>query len=326
MRSICRLFVLSVLSVSALAAFAAAPAAGPFPSRPIRFIVTFPPGALNDLIARTLSPRLGEIWGYQVVVDNRPGGGTLIGTEMAARSAPDGHTLLLAAISHAINPSVYAKLPYDPIRDFTPVTQIASSPYILITHPSVAAKTVKELVALAKAKPGQLAYGSTGTGGSSHLMGVMLQMMTGIDVVHVPYKGLAPALNDMIGGQIQFGFGSYSTVGQHIKTGRLRAIAVTSAKRAATTPELPTIAESGYPGYEAVPWWGLLLPANAPKPLVTRINADTLTALQSKEVRERFEVQGIEAGGSTPEQFGAFLKAEIARWAKVVKQADIKPE
>ncbi|MGH8619234.1 MAG: tripartite tricarboxylate transporter substrate binding protein [Burkholderiales bacterium] len=305
---------------------AAAPATDQFPSRPIRFIVTFPPGALNDLIARTLQPRLSEIWGHQVVVDNRPGAGTLIGTEMAARAPADGHTLLLTAISHAINPSVYPKLPYDSVRDFAPVALIASSPYIMILHPSVNAKTVKEFVALAKAKPGQIAYGSTGTGGSSHLMGVMLDMMAGIQTVHVPYKGLAPALNDMIGGQIQFGFGSYSTVGQHIKTGRLRAIAVTSAKRAATTPDLPTIAESGFPGYDAVPWWGLMLPAGTPKPVVNRVNKDALQALQSKEVRERFEVQGIEPAGSTPEAFGKFLVVEIARWAKVVKQAGVKPE
>jgi len=307
-------------------AHAAAPAAEAFPSRPVRFIVTFPPGALNDLIARTLSPRLGEIWGQQVVVDNRPGAGTLIGTEMAARAPADGHTLLLTAISHAINPSVYPKLPYDSVRDFAPISLIASSPYIMILHPSVNAKTVKEFVALAKAKPGQLAYGSTGTGGSSHLMGVMLDMMAGIQTVHVPYKGLAPALNDMIGGQIQFGFGSYSTVAQHVKTGRLRAIAVTSAKRAATTPDLPTIAESGFPDYDAVPWWGIMVPAGTPKPLVNRINKDVLQALQSKEVRERFEVQGIEAVGSTPDGFGKFLVAEIARWAKVVKQAGVKPE
>jgi len=307
-------------------AHAAAPAADQFPNRPIRFIVTFPPGALNDLIARTLQPRLSEIWGQQVVVDNRPGGGTLIGTEMAARAPADGHTLLLTAISHAINPSVYPKLPYDSVRDFAPVSLIASSPYIMILHPSVNAKTVKEFVALAKAKPGQIAYGSTGTGGSSHLMGVMLDMLAGIQTVHVPYKGLAPALNDMIGGQIQFGFGSYSTVGQHAKTGRLRAIAVTSAKRAATTPDLPTIAESGFPGYDAVPWWGIMVPAGTPKALVNRINKDVLQALQTKEVRERFELQGIETAGTTPEGFGKFLASEIARWAKVVKQVGVKPE
>ncbi len=301
-------------------------AAADFPSRPVRLIVTYPPGALNDLVARTLQPRLAEFWKQQVVVDNRPGGGTLIGTEMAARAVPDGQTILLISIAHAINPSVYAKMPYDSLRDFAAVSLIASSPYILIVHPALPVKSVKDLVTLAKAKPGQLTYGSTGTGGSSHLMGVMLGMMAGIDILHVPYKGLAPALTDMIGGQIQFGFGSYSTVGQHIKAGRLRGIAVTSAKRSATTPEYPTIAEEGYPGYEAIPWWGILLPAATPKALVARINTDVLRALQAPDVKERFAAQGVDPIGSTPEEFAAFLKSEVARWAKVVKAAGIKPE
>ena len=301
-------------------------ASADFPVRPVRFIVTFTPGALNDLIARTLAQPLAGIWGQQVVVDNRPGGGTLIGTELGARAAPDGHTLLLAAVSHAINPSVYPKLPYDSIRDFAPVSHIAASPYILIVNPAVTAKTVKEFVALAKAKPGQLSYGSTGNGGSSHLMGVLLGMMAGIDTVQVPYKGLAPALTDLMAGQLHYSFGSYSTVGPHLKTGRLRPIAVTSLKRAASTPELPTIAEAGYPGYEAIPWWGVLLPAATPKPLVTRINADIIRALQAPEVKERFDAQGLEIIGSSPEQFAAHLKAEIARWSKVVKAAGVRPD
>ena len=310
----------------ALALAATAADAQSFPARPVRFIVTYPPGALNDLIARTLAPQLASLWRQQVIVDNRPGGGTLIGSELAARAAPDGHTLLLVAIAHAMNPSVYAKLPYDSVRDFAPVSQIASSPYILITNPGVPAKSVKELVALAKAKPGQLTYGSTGTGGSSHLMGVMLGMMANVDIVHVPYKGLAPALTDMIGGQINFGFGSYSTVGQHIKANRLRALAVTSGKRSPATPELPTIAEEGFPGYEAIPWWGVLLPAATPKPLVARINADIVTALKAQDVRERFAAQGVDAVGSSPAEFAAYINSEIARWSKVVKAAGIKPE
>ena len=310
----------------ALALCAAHTQAQNFPSRPVRFIVTYPPGALNDLIARTLSPQLAAQWRQQVVIDNRPGGGTLIGSELGARAAPDGHTLLLVSIAHAMNPAVYPKLPYDSVRDFAPVSQIASSPYILIVHPALPVKNVRELVALAKAKPGQLTYGSTGTGGSSHLMGVMLGMMAGIDIVHVPYKGLAPALTDLIGAQINFGFGSYSTVGQHIKAGRLRGIAVTSAKRSPATPELPTIAESGYEGYEAIPWWGVLLPAATPEPLVARINTDLVRALQAPEVRERFAAQGLDAVGSTPVEFATYLNSEILRWAKVVKAAGIKPE
>ncbi len=296
------------------------------PSRPVRFIVTYPPGALNDLIARTLSPRLSEQWAQQVVVDNRPGGGTLIGSELGARAASDGHTLLLVSIAHAMNPSVYPKLPYDSVRDFAPVSQIASSPYILIVHPSLPVKSVTDLVALARAKPGHLTYGSTGTGGSSHLMGVMLGIMAGIDIVHVPYKGLAPALTDLIGAQINFGFGSYSTVGPHIRAARLRGIAVTGAKRSATTPELPTIAEAGYPAYAAIPWWGILLPAATPKPLVAHIHTDIVRALQAPDVRERFSAQGLDVVGSTPDEFAAHIKAEIARWGKVVKAAGIKPE
>jgi tripartite-type tricarboxylate transporter receptor subunit TctC len=318
--------VLIRAAACALALYAAHAQAQNFPSRPVRFIVTYPPGALNDLIARTLSPQLAALWHQQVVVDNRPGGGTLIGSELGARAAPDGHTLLLVSIAHAMNPAVYPKLPYDSVRDFAPVSLIASSPYILIVHPALPAKNVPELVALAKAKPGQLTYGSTGTGGSSHLMGVMLGMMAGIDIVHVPYKGLAPALTDLIGGQINFGFGSYSTVGPHLKAGRLRGIAVTSARRSPATPELPTIAEAGYAGYEAIPWWGILLPAATPKPLVARINRDVVRALQAPEVRERFAAQGLDPVGNTPAEFAGYLNSEIARWAKVVKAAGIKPE
>lgn len=303
-----------------------ADAAQSFPNRPVRFIVTFPPGALNDLIARTLAPRLTDLWGRQVVVDNRPGGGTLIGTELGARAPADGHTLLLAAISHAINPGVYAKLPYDSVRDFSPVSHIASSPYILVLHPAVAAKSVRDFVALAKGKPGTLSYGTTGTGGSSHLMGVMLNMMAGIDTIHVPYKGLAPALTDLISGQIHYSFGSWSTVGPHIKSGRLRGIAVTSTKRVPTTPDLPSIAEAGYPHYEAIPWWGILVPAATPRPIVARINVDVVKALQAPDVRERFVAQGLEIVGSTPDQFGALLNSEMRRWAAVVRQAGIKPE
>jgi tripartite-type tricarboxylate transporter receptor subunit TctC len=297
-----------------------------FPQRPVRFIITFPPGALNDMIGRVLAPRLAESWGQQVVIDNRPGGGTIIGTEIGARAAPDGHTLLLSAIALAINPSVYSKLPYDTLRDLAPVSLVASSPYVLVVHPSLPAKSLKEFVALAKAKPGHLIYGSTGIGGSSHLMGEMLKAMAGIDIVHVPYKGLAPALNDLFASQIHFAFGSFSTVGPHIKTGRIRPIAVTSAKRAKSTPEVPTIAEQGYPGYEAIPWFGVLVPAATPRPLVARLSRDIVHALQHPDVMERFTAQGVETVGSTPNEFAAFLKLEVSRWGKIVRQAGIRPE
>lgn len=318
--------ILATACLMALAQVQPAFAAELFPNRPVRFIVTFAPGALNDLIARTLSPRLTDIWGKQVVVDNRPGGNTIIGTEAGARAPADGHTLLLSAISHAINPAVYAKLPYDPVRDFSTVSLIASSPYIMVIHPSISAKSVQEFVGLARAAPGKFVYGSTGTGGSSHLMGAMLNIMAGTQTTHVPYKGLAPALNDLIGGQIHYTFGSYSTVGPHVKSGRLRALAVTSAKRAASTPELPTIAESGFPGYEAIPWWGIMTPAATPAAVIARINADVLKALQAPDVKERFVTQGLDVAGSSPQEFAAFLNAEIKRWAGVVKQANVKAE
>jgi tripartite-type tricarboxylate transporter receptor subunit TctC len=325
-RCFLRAIAASLLGAASLATSDALAAADTFPARPVRFIITFPPGALNDMIGRVLAPRLSEGWGQQVVVDNRPGGGTIIDTEIGARAPADGHTLLLGAISLAINPSVYPKLPYDTLRDLAPVSLIASSPYILVVHPSLPARSVKEFVALAKAKPGTLSYGSTGIGGSSHLMGEMLKAMAAIDIVHVPYKGLAPALNDLFANQIHFAFGSYSTVGPHLKTGRIRPIAVTSAKRTKTTPELPTIAEQGYPGYEAIPWFGVLVPAATPKPLVARLNRDIMQALKHPEVNERFATQGVETVGSTSEEFASFLKLEVNRWGKIVKQAAIKPE
>ena len=308
----------------ALALAAAAANAQSFPARPVRLIVTYPPGALNDLIARTLSPQLASLWRQQVIVDNRPGGGTLIGSELAARAAPDGHTLLLVAIAHAMNPSVYAKLPYDSVLDFAPVSQIASSPYILITNPAVPAKSVKELVALAKTKPGQLTYGSTGTGGSSHLMGVMLGMMANVDIVHVPYKGLAPALTDMIGGQIQFGFGSYSTVGQHIKANRLRALAVTSAKRSPLAPDVPTVAESGVPGYEAISIVGIFAPAKTPAAAVHKLSAEIATVLHRPDIRDRFLGTGVESVGSTPEEFAAVIRTDMAKMGKLIRDTGIR--
>jgi tripartite-type tricarboxylate transporter receptor subunit TctC len=316
----------SIVALTVAAHASAAAAQADFPVRPVRFIVPFPPGAINDYIARALSPRLGEAWGQQVVVDNRPGGGTIIGTELGARAAPDGHTLLLGSLPLATNPSVYPKLPYDVLRDLAPVCLVGSSPYILVVHPTLPVKTTKEFVALAKAKPGTLTYGSTGIGGTSHLMGELLKAMAGIDIVHVPYKGQAPAMNDLFGNKINFTFGSYSTVAQHLKTGRIRAIAVTSAKRAQSTPELPTIAESGYPGYEAIPWFGVLLPARTPRALVVRIHDDIVKILQLPEFTERFATQGLEIAGSTPEQFADFIRVEINRWEKIVKAAGVKPE
>jgi tripartite-type tricarboxylate transporter receptor subunit TctC len=298
----------------------------PWPVRPVRFIVPFAPGAANDLIARAVGSKLADIWGQSVVVDNRPGGGTVIGSEIVARAPADGYTLLQVGLAHAVNPSVIARLPYDSLRDFTMVAQTGESPFVLVTNVSLPVKNVRDLVALAKARPGTLAYGSTGSGGTSHLMGELLKSMAGIDVIHVPYKGLAPALTEVIGGQIQYSFGSWSTVGPFVKSGKLRALAVTSARRSPVTPDLPTIAEEGFKGYDATPWWGIAGPAGIPRPLLARINKGVRAAMASPEMKERFAVQGIEIATGTPEEFTALVQAEIARWAKIVKAAGIKAD
>ena len=259
----CSRTAVTILGLLANAAVqAAAPAASEraierYPEKPIRFIVPFPPGALNDYLGRMLAAKFTENWGKQMVVDNRAGGSTIIGTEMAAKAAPDGYTLLLCSVALAVNQTLFPKLPYNTDKDLAFVSMVAATPYLVVVQPSLPVKSLQDLVALAKAKPGQLNYGSTGNGGTSNLMGEMLKTMAKIDIVHIPYKGLAPALTDMMGGQINMAFGGYSTVGELWKSGRLRAIAVTSAKRSPYTPDLPTIAESGYPGYEATPWWGL---------------------------------------------------------------------
>jgi tripartite-type tricarboxylate transporter receptor subunit TctC len=309
-------------------ALAQAPRSGgdDWPARPVRFIVPFAPGAANDLIARAVGSKLADIWGQSVLVDNRPGGGTVIGSDLVARSPADGYTLLQIGLAHAVNPSVIAKLPYDSLRDFTMVAQTGESPFVMVSNVSLPVKNVRELVAMAKAKPGTLAYGSTGSGGTSHLMGELLKSMAGIDVIHVPYKGLSPALTEVIGGQIQYSFGSWSTVGPFVKAGKLRALAVTSAKRSPVTPDLPTIAEEGYKGYDATPWWGIAGPGGIPRPLLARINTGVRTAMASAEMKERFATQGIEIATGTPEAFLALVRSEIDRWAKIVRTAGIKAD
>ncbi len=324
-------FIAALGAASLLAmpvALAQAPRSGgdDWPSRPVRFIVPFAPGAANDLIARAVGSKLADIWGQSVLVDNRPGGGTVIGSDLVARSPADGYTLLQIGLAHAVNPSVIAKLPYDSLRDFTMVAQTGESPFVMVSNVSLPVKNVRELVAMAKAKPGTLAYGSTGSGGTSHLMGELLKSMAGIDVIHVPYKGLSPALTEVIGGQIQYSFGSWSTVGPFVKAGKLRALAVTSAKRSPVTPDLPTIAEEGYKGYDATPWWGIAGPGGIPRPLLARINTGVRTAMASAEMKERFAIQGIEIATGTPEAFLALVRAEIDRWAKIVRTAGIKAD
>lgn len=297
-----------------------------YPEKPIRFIVPFPPGALNDYLGRLLATKFTENWSKQMVVDNRAGGSTIIGTEMAAKSPPDGYTLLLCSVALAVNQTLFPKLPYNTDKDLAFVSMIAATPYLVVVQPSLPVKTLQDLVALAKAKPGQLNYGSTGNGGTSNLMGEMLKTMAKIDMVHIPYKGLAPALTDMMGGQINVAFGGYSTVGELWKSGRVRAIAVTSAKRSPYTPELPTIAESGYPGYEATPWWGLAVAAGTPKPIVAKLNAEVHRIMRSPDVTEQMKSRAIEVWVSTPEELAAYYQKEVLRWASVVKTSHIKAE
>ncbi len=322
----CALAVLSVFTTTAAAQAPAKSAATDYPNRSTRFIVPYTPGAINDFVARLVAQKLTDAWGQQVVVDNRPGAGTLIGTELVARANPDGYTLLLVPTAFAVNVTLYPKLPYDPIRDFTPVTQIGSAPFLLVCGAQLPVKNVKELVALAKAKPGQLSYGSTGSGGSAHLMGEMFKSQTGIEMSHIPYKGLAPALTDVMAGQVSCTFGSQLAVDGNVKSGRLRALAVTSKLRSKAAPDIPSIAEQGYPEYNGTGWWGVVVPAGTPKPIVTKLNGDIVRLLSAPDVRERLLSQGVEIAASSPEQFAQFIKDEIKRWSVAVKQSGAKPD
>lgn len=297
-----------------------------YPARPLRFVVPFTPGAINDYMARTIGQKLGESWGQQVIVDNRPGAGTIIGTDIVAKSAPDGYTLLLASTAFVINVQLYPRLPFDVTRDFAPVIRIGSAPLLLVSSPQLPAKNVQELVALARAKPGQVSYGSTGTGGAAHLMGEIFKSMAGIDIVHIPYKGLAPALTDVIAGRVSFTFGTYLAVNSHIKAGRVKAFAVTSKARSPVTPDLPAIAEAGYPDYDASAWWGIVVPGRTPRAVTGKLNAEIARILNAPQMREQMLAQGVEVAPTTPEQFGRYIASEIAVWGRAVKQSGAKPE
>jgi len=298
-----------------------------YPARPVRFVVPFPAGGGTDLLARIVGQQLGEQFGQQFVVDNRTGAGGNIGTEIVARSEPDGQTILLAYFGTiAINPSLYRNLPFDPVRDFAPVSMLAVIPLVMVVNPQLPAKSVKELIAVAKAKPGQLNYGSGGNGSAQHLAGEMFKVLAGVEIAHIPYKGAAPATTDLIGGQLQLMFTGALGVMPHVKSGKLRALAVTSAKRAAGAPELPTMIESGVPGYKVTSWNGVLVPAKTSRSIVLQLNAAIVAALQQPVVRDRLASQGLDVATSTPEAFGAFIKTEIARWAKVVKQSGMTLE
>jgi tripartite-type tricarboxylate transporter receptor subunit TctC len=298
--------------------------AQPYPSKPVRFIVPFAAGGSTDIIARTVGARVSEAIGQPVVVDNRPGGGTVIGTEAVARSAPDGYTLLVVPAPFTINPSLLPKLPYDPLADFTPITLINTTPLVVVVNPSVPARNVKELIALAKAKPGTLNFGSSGTGGSNHLAGELFNAMAGVKMVHIPYKGNAPALTDLVGGHVDLVFNGLTSAYPLIKSGRIRALAVTSIRRSAVLPEMPTLDESGLKGFEAVAWNGLAGPAKTPAEVVDRLSSAVRKVLDNAEVRERLKSEGSDPVASTPAEFARFIREEIAKWAKVIKLSGAK--
>jgi tripartite-type tricarboxylate transporter receptor subunit TctC len=294
-----------------------------YPSRPIRLIVPQSAGGSTDLIARVVAQKLDDGLGQTVVVDNRPGAGSINGTEMVAHAAPDGHTLLAVAASFTINPALHKKLPFDPVRDFASVTQLATLTHILVVHPSVPVNSVKDLIALARAKPGYLNYASSGVATSTHMAAELFMYMTKTNMVNVPYKGGAPAMTAMLGGQCQVNFATISTAIPHVRSGKLRALAVTAGKRSVAAPEFPTIAEAGVPGYEHASWVGLLAPAKTPQPVLSRLNAEAVKAVHSPEVKTVLLRDGLEATGTTPAQFAAIIKTEVAKWLKVAKAAGI---
>lgn len=293
-----------------------------YPTKPIRLIVPFAPGGPTDIMSRAIAERFTPRVGQPLVVDNRPGAGGGIGSEIASRSAPDGYTMLLGHIgTHAINASLYPKLGYDAVKDFAPITLIATLPLGMFVNASVPAQSVKELLALAKAKPGQINFASAGSGGPTHMAGEMLKAMAKVDIVHVPYKGNAAALTDLVAGRVQVMFSNLLTATPHARAGKLRAIATSGAKRSPQAPELPTVAESGVPGYDLTPWYGVLLPAGTPRAIVMRLNREIGDILTHPEMADRFRAQGIDLATSTPEAFAALIKSEIPKWRKVVRDS-----
>jgi tripartite-type tricarboxylate transporter receptor subunit TctC len=315
----------AVVVLTALGASAAA--AQGYPTKPVRLIAPYPAGGSSDLVARVVAQKFSDRYGQQFVVDNRAGAGGVLGTEMAARAAPDGYTLLLGNIAPlAISPAMQPKLGFDPLKDFAPVSMLATGPTVLVVNPAVPAKSVKELIVLAKAQPGKLNYGTGGNGTPAHLTGELFKQMAGVQLVHVPYKGTGQSVNDVIAGQIQLVFASMPVGMPHVKTGRLRALAVTGANRTALAPDLPTVAESGLPGFAFDTWWSLLAPARTPAALINQLNAETRRVLVLPDVKERFADLGIDGAASSPAEFSAFLKAELEKFAKLIQATGIRAE
>ncbi len=314
------------VTLALLLACSGAAAQADYPSKPIRMIVPFAPGGGTDITARAIAIRLSESWGQAVVPDNRPGANGTIGVDVTSKSAADGYTICMISSSHAVNVALYPKLPYDLLKDVTAITQATSQPYAMIVHPSVPAKSVKEFIAYAKTRPGAINYGSSGTGGIAHLGGAWLGSIAGISMVHVPYKGGALALTDMIGGQIQMQLGTLTLSGPHIKAGRLRALAVTTPKRWPGTPELPTMQEAGVPGFSITQWYGLITSAKTPRPLINKLNKEIARILQLPDVKEKLAADGADAVGNTPEEFNAHIRAEVVKYGKLVKEVGLKAE
>lgn len=312
----------ALVLLSATAAHAQAPGAD-YPARPVRLVVPFAPGGGTDISARILAEGLSPALGQTVVVDNRPGAGSILGTDIVAKSTPDGYTLLLGNISMAFNAALYKKLPFDALKDFIPISLVTDQPNILVAHPAVAAKSFKDFLALARAQPGKLTYGSAGLGAGTHLAMEMLMMSQKIELVHVPYKGTGPALTALLGNQITVFFSTYASALPHVKADRLRAFAVTSVKRTRTLPEVPTVAESGVPGYEYSTWYGLLAPAGTPRALIEKLNKATVAVLNAPETRQKLEKQGVDPIPSTAARYAAYLKSETGKWATVVRAAKI---
>lgn len=314
----------ATLVAAALVAAPLAVAAQAYPAKPVRFIIPFPPGGPTDLMGRLAADRLTKAWGVQAIADNRAGAGGNIGTDLCAKSPPDGYTVCIITVAQSIAPAIYSKLPFDPMKDFNYVTLMAILPSMLTVHPSLPVKNVKELVALAKSRPGQLSYASTGNGTSPHMLMELFKVLTGVNVVHIPYKGQAPSVIDQISGQVQLAFNTAITVLPHVKAGQLKPIAISTKERFPAMPDLPTVDESGVKGFDGSSWNGIVVPAGTPKEIVAKIHQELSTMLKSPETRQKLLGQGAVASGNTPEEFAAFTKREIEKWTKVAKFANVK--
>lgn len=316
-----------LFAVGSLAVVSAHDASGQsFPAKPIRIVVAYAAGGPNDLMARAIGPKLTDRVRQQVVVDNRPGAGSNIGSDHVAKSPPDGYTLLLGSPANAINRSLYTRMPYDPLKDLVPVTLLATNPYLLVVHPSLPAKSVKEYIALARSRPGQITFASSGAGGASHLTGELFKLQAKVDILHVPYRGGAPALSDLVGGHVSSMFENMLTAVPYVKAAKLRPLGVTSPQRSPITPDVPTVAESALPGFSSLGWFAIFAPRGTPRDIVNKLNTEIVAALRSADLLERLRSQGADAVGNSPEEFDKFFKGELAKWADVVKASGARAD